>query len=379
MTTASNFVSSATGNLNAALISNTTANNGSTGMQNLSSSSANFGAVINSNASGTPAMVSSSPFSYPGLNGINSMPTTISLLSTLAPPSNFGGEERSMMNWRVRYPLTNTIDRADRKSIASLPDDLIHSDEEHGVGSIQKQSSLDHAVSGGSPLPSGIVGIQAFSKISQKRRYDLPNMSPNVRASSPKASSPSLQAILDAPVDYMSPQFLSNQRDMHSFIPALSPALPASTANNQTSKGMRHLSLDNITSIRILQSGNVEEVINVNQEEDIDSDATHDYEQNDEEEVLQAASNIIDFANAPLNLSRSGKPSRVSKPKITRIQREVVASHCVDSKAAAIASVLPTSGNGSGTSCHQCKSRRGLHNLIYCSNIFNKKSDHCKV
>jgi hypothetical protein len=40
-----------------------------------------------------------------------------------------------------------------------------------------------------------------------------------------------------------------------------------------------------------------------------------------------------------------------------------------------IATLLPTSGNGSGSSCHQCKSRRGMINLIYCSNMLVKKSD----
>jgi hypothetical protein len=40
-----------------------------------------------------------------------------------------------------------------------------------------------------------------------------------------------------------------------------------------------------------------------------------------------------------------------------------------------IAALLPTSGNGSGSSCHQCKSRRGMINLIYCSNMLVKKSD----
>ena len=32
------------------------------------------------------------------------------------------------------------------------------------------------------------------------------------------------------------------------------------------------------------------------------------------------------------------------------------------------------SGNGSGSSCHQCKSRRSMNNLIFCSNMFTKRS-----
>lgn len=30
-------------------------------------------------------------------------------------------------------------------------------------------------------------------------------------------------------------------------------------------------------------------------------------------------------------------------------------------------------GNGSGSSCHQCKSRRQLTNLVFCCNMFAKK------
>jgi len=33
-----------------------------------------------------------------------------------------------------------------------------------------------------------------------------------------------------------------------------------------------------------------------------------------------------------------------------------------------------STGNGSGSSCHQCKSRRSMNNLIFCCNMFTKRN-----
>jgi hypothetical protein len=63
--------------------------------------------------------------------------------------------------------------------------------------------------------------------------------------------------------------------------------------------------------------------------------------------------------------------SRFIKPAPRPFTKAVKANHSrIDGPSEeTIASLLPTSGNGSGSSCHQCKSRRGMINLIYCSHM----------
>lgn len=210
----------------------------------------------------------------------------------------------------------------------------------------------------GSPSSVGIVGLQAFTKGNQKRnvKFENPHQSPMA-----SAASPSLQALLDAPPDFGSPAFASSKDFRHHSYGAISPLHSPENSREY----------DDVVSIRVKNDGDVVSVIQRPETDDDEDDEDEDVEENTYEaqqseaeankEFLAAASSLCGYAATP---ALNPLPRTKTKPIATS-----------KTSANVIVPALPATGNGSGTSCHQCKSRRGMNNLIYCSNIFNKKSD----